>query len=281
MLLSAFCCLLRRAFEDTMGYAELFAYHVMPITRARRDGQGNYVLGQWVGTGFTFGEGTFVTCWHCVGAALPDDEVYIAVGRRDDLQQASRDWPIELERLARDGNGSDLALATIEPMFQPRLNLASDPLEWGDDVVAFGFPHTLDTIDPETKEKRIETHARVFKGYVTRLFPDEYQGQPVVELAMPAPVGMSGAPLFNVQRSAALRGISHEPFECFGVVFGERIYQTPDGELRFGTALRLDTLRNAVAEATGGTPLAEYLARHDTEAVDQGLRNGPDDSTLA
>ena len=124
-----------------MGYAELFAYHVMPITRSHRDPDGNYVLGRgrWVGTGFTFGEGTFVTCWHCVAAALSDNEVYIAVGRREGLHQASRDWPIELHRLAQDRNGSDLALATIGPMFQPRLNLASDPLEWGDDVVAFGF----------------------------------------------------------------------------------------------------------------------------------------------
>jgi hypothetical protein len=97
------------------------------------------------------------------------------------------------------------------------------------------------------------------------LFSDEYQGEPVVELAMPAPVGMSGAPLFNAQRSV-LRGTSHQPFECFGVVFGERIHQAPEGELRFGTAFQLDTLRNAAAEATDGIPLAEYLARSGTGA---------------
>ncbi|MET8759897.1 serine protease [Lentzea sp. NPDC004782] len=253
-----------------MGYAEMFAYHVMPITRARRDADGNYDLLQWVGTGFTFGEGTFVTCWHCVGAELPDDEVYLAVGRRGGVQQSKRDWPIELQQLARDTNGADLALARIEPWFSPRLALAADPLEWGDDVVAFGFPHTLDTIDPETNEKRIETHARVFKGYVTRLFPDEYQGDAVVELAMPAPVGMSGGPLFNVQRSAARGGTSNEPFECFGVVFGERIHQTPDGEIKFGTALRLDTLRNATAEATNGLRLAEYLTRTEADTPEVG-----------
>src|SRR6266852_2653597 len=104
MLLPAPVAYIALLTEDIMGYAELFAYHVMPITRARRDTDGNYVLGQWVGTGFTFGEGTFVTCWHCVGAALADDEVYIAVGRREGLQQGSRDWPIELQRLARDSN---------------------------------------------------------------------------------------------------------------------------------------------------------------------------------
>ena len=249
-----------------MSYAEMFAYHVMPITRARRDPDDNYLLGPWVGTGFTFGEGTFVACWHCVGATLADDEAYIAIGRRGGLQQQPRDWPIELRRLGRDTNGSDLALARIEPRFEPRLALAADPLQWGDDVIAFGFPHTLDTIDPDTKEKRIETHARVFKGYVTRLFADKYQqGGAVVELDMRAPVGMSGGPLFNVQRPETRGRESSEPFECFGVVLGEWAHQTPDGEIRFGMAVRLDTLRNAAAEATDGLPLAEYLSRSEIE----------------
>lgn len=253
-----------------MGYAEMFAYHVMPITRARRDPDGNYSLGPWVGTGFTFGEGTFVTCWHCVGATLADGEVYIAVGREGGLHQQSRDLPIELRQLGRDINGADLALARIDLRLEPQLTIAADPLQWGDDVIAFGFPHTLDTMNPDTNERRIETHARVFKGYVTRLFADEYQGEAVVELAMPAPVGMSGGPLFNVQRADVRGELSSEPFECFGVVFGERLLQTPDGELRFGTALRLDTLRNAAAEATDGLPLAQYLSRPDGETPDAG-----------
>ncbi|KQC34985.1 hypothetical protein UK82_29095 [Frankia sp. ACN1ag] len=133
--------------------------------------------------------------------------------------------------------------------------------------MAFGFPQTPDTIDPNTREKRIETHARVFKGYVTRLIYGEYRHDTVVELAMPAPEGMSGGPLFRVQRGPG------EPFECTGVIFGERIHPTPDGELRFGNALRLDTLRNARAEATDGLPLAEYLAR-------SALDPGTDDSSL-
>jgi Trypsin-like peptidase domain len=240
-----------------VGYDELFAYHVMPICRVRKWDDGAYSLGTWVGTGFTFGEGTFLTCWHCVGARLDDGEVYIAVGRRNGLEQNTRDWPIQLRQLARDANGSDLALARIGVTFKPCLSLAADPLEWGDDVLSFGFPHTLDTVNPDTGLKRIETHARVFKGYVTRLFRDEHQGELVVELAMPAPVGMSGGPLFRVQRH------SGEPFACFGMVFGERATQTPEGELRFGTALRLDTLRNATGPATDNLPLAEYLTRAD------------------
>jgi len=168
-----------------MGYAELFDNHVMPIARARRLADGTYSRPQWVGTGFTFGEGTFVTCWHCVEADLAEDEVYFGSGREHGNQQQQRDWPIELRQLAQDANGADLALARIDAQFQPRLRLASDPLQWGDDVVALGFPHTLDTFDPATGDKRIETHARVFKGYVTRLFRDEYNGEPVVELNIP------------------------------------------------------------------------------------------------
>jgi hypothetical protein len=193
------------------------------------------------------------------------DEVYFGLGRERGNQQRPRDWPIELRQLAQDTNGSDLGLARIDVQFRPRLLLASDPLEWGDDVVALGFPYTLDTIDPETGDKRIETHARVFKGYVTRLFRDEYQGEPVVELSIPAPVGMSGGPLFNEQRPLFRGGPALEPFECYGVVFGEHSIHTPDGVHRHGTAVRLDTLRNAAAPATDGLPLAEYLSRPNAD----------------
>jgi hypothetical protein len=237
------------------GYAELFAYHVMPIVRARRLAEGGYALGPWAGTGFTFGEGTLVTCWHCVGGDLGEDEVYCAAVREGGLGQAHRDTLYELCDLARDANRTDLALARVGLQVEPRLVLATVPLQWGEDVVGFGFPETMEAFDPAAGEKRIETHARVFKGYVTRLFPGAYRGEAVVELAMPAPRGMSGGPLFRVQHGPA------EPFECVGVVFGERIYQAPDGELRFGTAVRLDTLRQARAAATGGLPLAEHLAR--------------------
>lgn len=252
-----------------MGYSELFDYHVMPIARAKRQADGSYTP-TWVGTGFTFGEGTFVTCWHCVGAGLGEDEVYFAAGREHGNQQRERDWWIELRDLARDANGADLALARIEPKFEPRLRLAADPLQWGDDVIALGFPHTLDTKDPDTGRKRIETHARVFKGYVTRLFWDEYRNDGVVELDIPAPVGMSGGPLFNAQRPLFRGGPALEPFECYGVVYGEHALQTPDGAHRHGVAVRLDTLRAATGPATGGLPLDEYLDRPEAEAREPG-----------
>jgi hypothetical protein len=74
---------------------------------------------------------------------------------------------------------------------------------------------------------------------------------------MPTPVGMSGGPVFRVQKHL------NEPFECFGMVFSERITQTPEGVLQFGTALRLDTLRDAIGPATDNVPLAEHLTRTD------------------
>jgi hypothetical protein len=240
-----------------MGYAELFDYHVLPIVRAWRDSEGNFELGDWVGTGFTFGEGTLVTCWHCVGANLPDGEVYIAVGRSEGKEQQSRELPLELEDLGQDANRTDLALARIGCRFEPRLRLATEPLEWGDDVVAFGFPLTTDSRNPDTHEKHIQTEARVFKGYVTRNFRDRYQrDQLAVELSMPAPIGMSGAPLFKVQQR------EDEPFECYGVVYAEYMSKAKDGpDLWFGAAVRLDALRDAKAAATDNLPLAAYLSR--------------------
>jgi len=57
----------------------------------------------WVGTGFTFGEATFVICWHYVGATLADDdEVYIAVGREGGMhQQEATRWLEEFADNAR------------------------------------------------------------------------------------------------------------------------------------------------------------------------------------
>lgn len=257
-----------------MGYEALFDYHVMPIVRARHlDNETfNGAQGQWVGTGFTFGEGTFVTCWHCVGAALAEDEVYLALGRERGNHQRSRDWPIELRELARDVNGTDLALARIEPQFEPRLRLAMVPLQWGEDVIALGFPHTLSTVNPETGTRIIDTHARVLKGYVTRNFRDPYQDDElVVELSITAPVGMSGGPLFNAPPSIVRGGPALEALECCGVVYGEHSVHTEDHVHHYGTAFRLDTLRNAAGPATNQLPLAEYLERRGNPEAKQVL----------
>lgn len=120
-----------------MGYAELFDYHVMPIARAQRLADGAYSRPQWVGTGFTFGEGTLVTCWHCVGADLAEDEVYFGLGREHGNQQRPRDWPIELRQLAQDMNGADLGLARIDVQFRPRLRLASVVVKSNETVGAY------------------------------------------------------------------------------------------------------------------------------------------------
>jgi len=68
---------------------------------------------------------------------------------------------------------------------------------------------------------------------------------------------MSGGPLLNDQRPLFRGEPALEPFECYGVMFGEHSVYTPDGVDRHGTAIRLDTLRNASGPATGGLALAE------------------------
>jgi hypothetical protein len=66
------------------------------------------------GSAFTFGEGTLVTCWHCVKQPLGSDEFYGIAVRRGNIES-----PYEfcsIDNLERDHNGADLALGHIDWM---------------------------------------------------------------------------------------------------------------------------------------------------------------------
>jgi len=120
-----------------VGYEEVFAGHVLPVVRFRRTAPGEPVRA--VGSGFTFGEGTFITCWHCVSEPLGDGEVYGAAMRSGGITSQSYDQVFELADLEQDASGRDLALARVGYTADPVLALASDPAAWGEDVVACGY----------------------------------------------------------------------------------------------------------------------------------------------
>jgi hypothetical protein len=240
--------------SEQVSYEEVFAGHALPVGRFRRLAPGEYEPVAAVGSGFTFGEGTFVTCWHCVSVPLRDDEVYGAAMRSGGIESQAYDEVYELVDLEQVATGNDLALARVNFSVDPVLTLADDPAAWGEDVVSCGYPLPLNTHDPDTRAVKIDVNAALLRGYVTRLRMDDRAGRKPVrayELDMRAPSGVSGSPLFRPQ-----------PFEVVGVVYGQ--HEVSDGDrpvVTFAYAHHLSTLRGVRAAATENRRLAEYLAR--------------------
>jgi len=241
--------------ERVIRYEDLFSALVLPISKFRRLKEGEYQPITAVGTGFTFGERTLVTCWHCVRDSLKDDEVYAVAARSQGTDQQNYDSVFELSDLERDANGSDLAIARIGFCVPMTLNLASDPAAWGEDVIACGYPMPLNTVEVQTQEPLINMNSSLFRGYVTRIREGDFPGQPTTrlyELDMPAPPGMSGSPVFRA-----------ESLEVVGVIVSEQGYEVPDTsrQMVFAYAHHLWVLEAARGAATDKLPLNEYLKR--------------------
>lgn len=234
---------------------DFFSALVLPISKfgPGKDGEPKPIAA--VGTGFTFGEQTLVTCWHCVRDSLAEGQFYAAVCRDEGTNSQHYDRYFELENLEQDANGSDLALATIGYTVATRLTLASQPPGWGEDVMACGYPLPLNTRDAATQKPLINTNAMLFKGYVIRIRNADFPGQPqtrMYELDMPAPPGLSGSPVLLPGSRVVV-----------GVVVTERGYGIPgeDRTLYFAFAHHLQVLHAASGTATGRLPLGEFLTR--------------------
>jgi len=230
---------------------QIFEEYVKPVARFKVLGNNRYQPIRAVGTGFTLGAGVLVTCWHCVGEPLADDEVFgvpMHSGGEHNTGVAI------LNDLARDENGSDLALAQVNIELRYGFRLADEAAGWGEDVVACGYPLPTNTVNPETGTTLIQTQARVLRGYVmSEMMDDLHSHKPsrVYELDMPAPRWSSGSPLFR-----------RDPFEVVGVVLGEstKSIGEEDEPFAYSLAHHLDVVANAQASvATDGKTLRDYL----------------------
>jgi hypothetical protein len=213
----------------------------------------------FVGTGFLLKPGVLVTCWHCVRDQLSAGQNYAAIKEVDGVWKA-----LHLVNLGQDANGSDLATAMVA--LRPRLEFGlGEPVLAGTDVVTVGYPLTE---SPTELRPSFHLAPRLLKGYVTRTFGFEspsFGTIPSYELDMPAPGGLSGAPV-----------IPHGSKDVVGVVHGaygaELIehYSTIDEtgtrvpEIRkvfsFGLAHHTETLRALSGPATFGLPLHEFVS---------------------
>jgi hypothetical protein len=81
---------------------------------------------------------------------------------------------------------------------------------WGDDFLAIGFPASVEGSPPKPRPT-----PRLFKGHFQRIFEHESDfgfSYLAGELSMPAPHGLSGGPVFSLQRGRVL-GVVAENLE--------------------------------------------------------------------
>jgi hypothetical protein len=231
----------------------------------------------FAGTGFQIGPlDLLVTCWHVVEHE-PEGHGFAAGFSQPDGTYTM----VPVLDVSRDVNGTDMATGRLfEPHPNPDMRLlvgpdtraAKDPLRvptMGTDVFTVGYPLTAETRDPITGEKRWELHARLLRGYTTRVFDFDRPGFGPVrswEIDMPAPEGLSGAPLI-------MGGTSYVIGVVYGVNEVARIaeYAVDDpatGERRpevlrierFALATYTDDFRKLAGTATGGQPLSELMS---------------------
>jgi Trypsin-like peptidase domain len=198
------------------------------------------------GTAFTFGEGTLITCWHCVERPLGPHETYGVAIRRGGITS-----PYEfcsIDNLGRDENGADLALGQIDWKPGRVLTLAENHVRLGERVETYGYPFSLAVPDQKRREYRALTFDPLFlRGYVARLKMDEPSGVPVMDLDMRCPRGLSGAPIIREDRT-----------EVIGVVFQEHTTMY-ESTVTLGLAHHPDTLRTARSAATDCRGLNDHL----------------------
>ena len=215
------------------------------------------------GTGFIIARNLLITCWHCVSSKLEANKQYAAMIWID-----SQGWkPFFLSDIEQDANGSDLASANVKLEPTMGLTLANQDAGLGAEVWTYGYPFT-DVKQNLSGETDITLHPRYLQGYVMRSFNyqhPQYGRLPSYELDMPAPEGLSGAPL-----------IRQDSKEVIGVLYGNNDVGTIDHFSRidpvsgkqepeiqrvvsFALAHHIRTLRNLQGTATQKLSLSEYL----------------------
>lgn len=241
---------------------------IVPILAVSREGYPE--PRSFRGTGFLIGKNVLVTCWHCVREPLGDDETYAAAFP---AQYAGTALPADttyiiehLSDIEQDPRGLDLATARV-PQNPAFLTLGDGlGLPSGTGVWAYGFPLTEESRN-EDGSLRVTLGGRYLQSYKMRDFYNEVAGfgrTPSTELDMPAPAGLSGAPVVRMGTT-----------QVVGVVYGQKDAETIEQFARrdesgqrtpevvrvtsFAVAHYESTLPQLSGTATGGVPLAEYL----------------------
>lgn len=216
------------------------------------------------GTGFTIAPGLLATCWHCVNEPLKDNEQYAVIIVKED---GTDHKVLYLKNIEQDANGSDLATANHGWTPSLNLKLALNNAAFGQEVWTYGYPLSEMRLSLEG-ERQAYVPPRFLKGYVIRnlLHNHPQYGQVAsYELDLPAPPGLSGAPLM-------LLGTT----DVIGVIYGSNDIGTIDhfasvdpetGEkdpevqriITFSLAHYTETFLELTGKATDGLKLIDYF----------------------
>lgn len=245
---------------------------VLPILVVTGDEQDPDVK-SFMGTGFVLGKDVLVTCHHCVAAPLNEGDRYVVAIPMDYVTILSDTELVgpygigELTNISQDPTSLDLVTATA-PFSSQLLNLASDGLNLGEDVFTYGYPFTQDSPHP-VAGRSIVFNGRYLEGYHTAYYQNDVPGYPMTttyELDMPAPRGLSGAPVVRRGSSGQVVGVVYgtkdigtiEEFSRVDEATGKR---TPELQrmTTFAVAHHLEALRNLRGPATDGHSLGDYL----------------------
>lgn len=217
---------------------------------------------QFCGTGFLVKKNLLISCWHVLKETLQNEQRYAVA-----VSSSSQKSISYLFNVQQDLNGSDLATANLHCDDSVELSLSASGLDLGEHVWTYGYPFTdVERLPPG--ELFFQLNPRLMRGYMMRDFYYDHKDYGKVlsyELSIPAPLGLSGAPL-----------VREGAFEIVGVIYGNNDVatveelatvdkktgdRTPQVEriVSFGLAHHLDTLKNLSGAATENRPLAEFL----------------------
>ncbi len=236
----------------------------LPLVSGTIDADGRLTDIWPAGTAFVPVQDVLVTCWHCV---------------RDATRAYAVLWPsigggseriVRVTGLTRDPRGADLATGRVR--LRPRFPFTFAPTEPQGfaEVLSVGYPLPDRTRDSGGRIV-IEATARTLKGYVVRTFENTrhagFGPHQSYELDMPAPSGLSGAPLIvRGENAIRLVGVVYGASDTYTITEEARIdpyTHVASPEVRryvtFGLAHRLEPLRLLAGDATDGKPLGEII----------------------
>lgn len=209
--------------------------HILPIFVAEQRPDRPPLLAAFCGTAFLLEGGILLTAWHVVSRPLSASQSYMVMfksyGSGDD-----RAGVAPIHDLAPDESGWDMASGWVLRPGGPGLVIAREQARLGEEVCTWGFP-----LMP-APEVRADDGAKVYsdfaprylQGYVSRVAATKQVDgtrPPVIELDMPAPPGISGAPLLRVNTG-----------EVLGVILGERSTSQGDNRWAFAVAQWTETM---------------------------------------